>query len=364
MGMKKLYIILFPFLVLCLSGCGKTSPSAVETAVVRVEISYSDTTLWSYVSSIVLRVTGSEFNPIVDTQSVDSTVFFPDIPTGEGRIFTAFGLDTTGRGRLWGKSEADITEDTTYVSIMLHPLLADGGDTIIILRDALPWGLPCTDSILDSLGMLVYDSLGVVQNILPSDSFADFILDPMRHIIIVPSDQPQEFYDSYRIHALKFNSFVFDGGTIFFSACDKGWNGGDILNAGILFPSGVSLDTIYHTAPINIVTGSHPIVDGIDTLRGDPFASYNWFRDYPPDAWRLSVTNYCLSESDTTIKPTLLLYQYGSGLVLLSSQPLEYEYDNGIGGDDIGILLPRILEVLCSGDKRKTIKVCKTSSIN
>ncbi len=338
---RKVGIALITFVSIYITGCGKSGPSDIlETAPVRVEINYKDADLmvWNTVSSIVLRVTGYNFSPIVDTQSVDSTIFFVDTPTGDERVFTALGIDTNGVAYLWGRKDTSVIEkDTTKISIELGSLLSITGDSILILRDSLPWGLSCTDLILDSLSG--------VYKIIPSDSFANLLLSPLKNIIIIPSDQPRDFYDNYASYVTKFNNFVYDGGIIFFSACDKGWNSGNILEAGILFPSGTTLDTVYQTDTLNLVTGTHPIVSDLDTLRGY-FASYSWFTDCPPFAQVLTVC------PDTVERPTLLLYQYGSGLVLLSSQPLEYEYANGIDNNDIGILLPRILSFLCSNNKR------------
>lgn len=329
-------MVTFAFLI----GCGRGGPSGVlETASLSIEVSHRDvdSTLWFIVSDVVLRVSGYNFSPIVDTQSVDSTIFSVDVPTGNDRVFTAFGIDTAGVAYLWGRKDTSVAKgDTTRISIIISQLLQTAGDSILILRDSLPWGLSCTDTILDSLG--------AEYTIVPSDSFADLILDPLVNTIIIPSDQPQEFYDRYRIYVTKFNNFIYDGGVMFFSACDRGWNGGDISKATFLFPSGVTLDTICHADTLNLVTGIHAIVSNLDTLRGY-FASYTWFTDCPPFAQVLTVT------PDTVERPTLLLYQYGSGLVLLSSQPLEYAYSNDTGEDNIGILLPRILGFLCDDDK-------------
>ncbi|OYD13983.1 hypothetical protein CH333_09235 [candidate division WOR-3 bacterium JGI_Cruoil_03_44_89] len=329
-------MVTFAFLI----GCGRGGPSGVlETASLSIEVGHRDvdSTLWFIVSDVVLRVSGYNFSPIVDTQSVDSTIFSVDVPTGNDRVFTAFGIDTAGVAYLWGRKDTTVAKgDTTRISIIISQLLQTAGDSILILRDSLPWGLSCTDTILDSLG--------AEYTIVPSDSFADLILDPLVNTIIIPSDQPQEFYNRYRIYVTKFNNFIYDGGVMFFSACDRGWNGGDISEATFLFPSGVTLDTICHADTLNLVTGIHAIVSNLDTLRGY-FASYTWFTDCPPFAQVLTVT------PDTVERPTLLLYQHGSGLVLLSSQPLEYAYSNGTGEDNIGILLPRILGFLCDDDK-------------
>ncbi len=349
--LKKFHIFTVGSILLTLSfiGCGNDGPTDVLVyAPVIVEISYQDkdSTYWQEVDNIVLRVSGLEFSPIVDTQSVDSTTFSLEVPTGEDRIFTAFAIDTNRTAYFWGRKDTSISnEDTTRLTIELTSLLATAGDSIIILRDSLPWGLSCTDSILDSLGINT-----IVVN---SDSFSDLLLDPYKNTIIIPSDQPQEFYNNYKTYITKFNNFVFDGGVMFFSACHKGWNNGDINASNILFPSSVMLDTIYHTDTINIVTGNHPVLEGLDTLKGY-YASYGWFKDYPSFGHILTV---CPSpESDTTIKPTLLLYQYGSGLVLLSSQPLEYTYVHGTGVNNIGSLLPKLLSCLVDNRERLFLK--------
>lgn len=328
---------------LILEGCGERGPTEnLVYAPVVIEIDHQnvDSTYWEDTDSILVRITGSNFSPIVDTQSVDSLIFYFDVPTGDDRIFTAFAIDTGGVAYCWGRKDTTVVEaDTTRLTIELKLLLSTAGDSILILRDSLPWRLSCTDSIL-------YNT-GITAIVMPSDSFATLTLDPIKNTIIIPSDQPQEFYDNFKTYITKFNNFVFNGGVMFFSACDKGWNNGDISASGFLFPSGVMLDTIYHTDTINVVTGRHPVLEGLDTLKGY-FASYGWFRDYPQYTQIFTVSP--VSDSPDTIRPTLMLYQYGSGLVLLSSQPLEYAYSFGTGINNVGLLLPRILGFLV--DKR------------
>ncbi|MCD5383746.1 hypothetical protein LR066_03180 [candidate division WOR-3 bacterium] len=321
----------------CFLGCPREPEWIVETSPVEVTIGYTDTTLWGDVAHITLKVIGDHFLPIADTQVVDSTIFVVDVPAGDNRLFTAFGIDTLGVAYFWGRKDTMIEDDTTRISLILTELLIGGGDSVLILRDSLPWGLSCTDSILTDLG--------VKYRIVPSDSFGPLSLDPLIHTLIIPSDQPQLFYEAYRDHRAKFHEFVRTGGVMFFSACDKGWNEGDILEAGIRFPLGVTLDTIYRTDTVNIVTGNHPIIEDLDTLTGH-FASYVWFTAYPEELEKFAQILTMTSDS----LPTLLLYPYGSGLVLLSTQPLEYAYKEG---DEIGILLPRILEFLSRDDKQR-----------
>ncbi len=335
---KNLPLIVLLAIFTCFLGCPREREWIVETSPVEVKILSTDTPLWEDVAYITLKVTGDLFLPIADTQEVgvDSTIFTVDVLPGDNRLFTAFGMDTLGVAYFWGRQDTNVIEDdTTRISVVLTEILIGGGDSLLILRDSLPWGLCCTDTILKDLG--------VKYRIVPSDSFAPLSLDPLRHTLIIPSDQPQLFYEAYRDHRAKFHVFVYTGGVMFFSACDKGWNKGDILEAGIRFPLGVTLDTVYRTDTINIATGNHSIVAGLDTLRSYTFASYGWFRDYPEFAQILAVTPDGL--------PTLLLYQYGSGLLLLSTQPLEYEYNhaNNISNDDVGILLQRILHAIGGG---------------
>jgi len=175
--------------------------------------------------------------------------------------------------------------------------------------------------------------------ILGSAAFDTVTLTPGRDLVIIANDQPQSFYNAYAANQQKFNDFVLAGGIMFWEACDHGWNSGSILDAGITFPGGVTVDPVYVYDYYNYLANpDYELLQGLpDTLYGT-YASHETFSNLPEGA---QIFTYGVQ----TQKPTLVLYSYGLGWVLVTGQPLEYCYER-LPEQTVGLLLPRIVKFI------------------
>ena len=192
------------------------------------------------------------------------------------------------------------------------------GVPVLVLEDAYPWGTSSHISLLLSLGyaprIATWSDLGVTV------SLSDY------RNVYVASDQPQGFYDAYAAHAAELTAWVSAGGHLVFSACDNGWNDGDLATP---LPGGAVKANNYAGTNV-VVDPAHPIAtgelsDGIPLA--SPFsgtsASHSYFSVLPLGAHVIF--------RDGSLKPTLVEYALGSGLVVASGLTWEYGYSHSQG---------------------------------
>ncbi|MBD3225650.1 MAG: PKD domain-containing protein, partial [Caldithrix sp.] len=223
------------------------------------------------------------------------------------------------------------------VGSITHRVNIGGGagtaNHIKLFRDNLPWDSNAMTDMLESLGFT--EGPGANQyEILTSDQMATAELIPGQDLVIISNDQAQTFYNNYADNQVRFNNFVYTGGSIFWEACDQGWAGGSMANAGLNLPG--NLITTFDYDYWNYVpTPDLPLVSGLPTSMDHNYASHESFSGYPD-----GTIIYCIDESDN---PTLLEFNLGGGWVLVTGQPLEHQYDNLYGNSDMEALLPRIV---------------------
>jgi uncharacterized membrane protein len=158
------------------------------------------------------------------------------------------------------------TINTTYLSIPTN---------VAIFKNAEPWSFTSIQDVLNIHG-IPYDEytsadIGVVD-LSPYDK------------VIIPSDQPQAFYDAFEANLGWFESYVDSGGILQFSAGSNGWNSGTLTN----LPGGYS--KVYDTdnfVSINLTT--HPFVSVPNTitdseLDGWGSSTHAYFDALPPNA--------------------------------------------------------------------------------
>lgn len=296
--------------------------------------------MWNDVHTLTLTVTAQNMDEVSETKTIaagDTIVIFTlTIVPGDNRLFTLHAKNEGGVILFWAKLQANIAEGEIYnFTIELDPAGAGAATHIKLFRDGLPWGSSAMDSMLAREGFTPGPGENQYQ-IFPSDSFATVSLEVGVDMVIIVSDHNQNFYNNYAASQTKFNDFVYRGSTIFWGACDRGWAGGSILEAGITFPGGVSVDTIHIYDNYNLLYNpDYELVSGLpDTLYGT-YASHETFTGYPAGTQIFTVNR---SEE----KPTLILYNHGMGWVILTGQPLEYCYDR-LPEQTTGELLPRIV---------------------
>jgi hypothetical protein len=204
---------------------------------------------------------------------------------------------------------------------------------IVILRDEVPWSPtvpPILDQMLTVMGITEGEGPGEYE-IVGSDELATLELTPGEDLVIVQSDQPQAFYSAYAHAQVLISRFVAGGGTVFWEACDLGAHGGSIADAGIVMPGAVTLRR-YQTWYNYVMLPGAPIVEGLpDELYGQ-YASHSGISDLPDGA-----TVYVEDDQGAA---TLVEFGYGSGWVIMTTQPLEWNFYHNLSS---GRVMPHVV---------------------
>lgn len=183
------------------------------------------------------------------------------------------------------------------------------GGTVCVFKDVNAWGSTSVEALLLAGGMPYAVHTSAEFGTLDFSAFG---------LIVVSSDQNQTFYDNYAANAAKFTDYVVAGGTLFFSACDQGWNSGQ-LNAPL--PGGMVYSANYEYYN-DILNPCHPTVQGVSNPFFGTYASHGGFSNVPAGA-------EVIAAAQVTGMPTLVEYTLGSGVVLASALTLEIAYDWG-----------------------------------
>jgi subtilisin family serine protease len=198
-----------------------------------------------------------------------------------------------------------------------------GEATVLLIEDVAPWGLLSNEIILENNG-IAFDR--IYSSSIDATDFSRY------RVIIVPSDQTQDYYDIVAARKAKFDSFVAAGGVLEFHAAFWGWNGGS--PTAVTLPGGMTINGAYSEANYVLIYG-HPLVQGVPS----PFyGSLANFSNIPAGA--------SLIVEDEGQVPNLVEYRFGSGLVIASGQTLEWGYYNGQGA---GIILENMIPYSVSG---------------
>ncbi|UCC61552.1 MAG: hypothetical protein JSV36_12165 [Anaerolineae bacterium] len=176
----------------------------------------------------------------------------------------------------------------------------------LVLQDDYPWDKDAVQQLL-AANNIPYDQLD-------SSAMSTVNLEPYA-MVIIPSDQPQGFYDTYDANRARFEAYVSGGGLLEFHAAAWGWNGGDL--AGIPLPGGVDVVESYHDFNY-IEEPTHPLVAGVANPVSGNWASHGYFTDVP--AGTLII---CTEGIVPGGNPTLIEYPYGDGMVIATGQTLE-----------------------------------------
>jgi len=214
-------------------------------------------------------------------------------------------------------------------------------DMIPWYADYAPWNIDATVAVIEALGFTPGTSGENTYEIIPSSQFSTVDLIPGQDLVIISNDQNQAFYDNYAANQIRFNNFVYGGGAMLWEACDNGWNAGLMDAAGVILPSNVH--TQLSIDMYNFVSAqSMPLVAGLPYQMDHNYASHESFVDLPG-----GTTIYCI---DTDENPTLVEFNFGSGWIIMTGQPLEHQYRSVYGSPDMEELLPRIVAYFTGKD--------------
>ncbi|MFH1502540.1 MAG: PKD domain-containing protein [Candidatus Eisenbacteria bacterium] len=207
--------------------------------------------------------------------------------------------------------------------VAVHTVNIGGSDEnathVIVFRDAVPWANqlpPVLDQMLEAMGFDPGPGAGEYE-VAGTAEMDTLALTPGVDLVIIQSDQPQGFYDSYAANQVRFLQFVSQGGTMLWEACDGGWNGGSIEEAGIVLPGAVEL-TPYETWYNYVRMPGAPIVSGLPSFLYGQYASHAGLTGLPDGA-----VTYITDDDDGA---TLVEFSYGIGWVIMTTQPLEWSF--------------------------------------
>jgi hypothetical protein len=298
--------------------------------------------LYYDVDSALVSIEAADMpDPVVTGVSIEGKTTSPIsfgfmLDEGSGRIFDAKLVSDDGRTLFRTSQTADVPDDwILVVEMIFHQSGFGAGSTVKVFRDELPWDSEALDSVLSAEGLTLGQSTDQYQ-VYQSAAMTETELNPGIDLVIISNDQPQAFYDNYAANQDRFDGFVRNGGTILWCACDMGWNYGSIETSTLTLPGAV--DVNYSLDQINIITDSdYALLDGLaDTLHGN-YASQEYFGNPPYGA----ITYL----TDTDGHPTMIAYEEGDGWVILSGQPLEYNYDRK-DLYNMGYMLPALIRFL------------------
>jgi hypothetical protein len=347
--MKKKGIFLLLSVTILVSGCKKVidpEPPTVE-GIVTVAFPPLEDSLTSLFAIWVIQVTVNGNVVFEVGEPAPDPSFWPnvDVPltleAGSDRIFTAYGLDQSFSVLWWAQKKVYLPEkEEIDVNLSLIPAGFGSASHIVVFRDTLSWNANTIEEIFSEEG---------ITNVYEMKTSSDFSsvltdLDPDNDMIIIAADQEQPFYDNYAASQGDIEEFVAKGGVLFFEAVDRGFHNGSINDAGIEFPWFVELNSQYSFEDFNAVFNLDYILTRDlprpDSVHGN-LASHGSFRFLSPNA-------QTFTSGTSAGNATLVLYPYFAGWVLLSTQPLEFNYAQRRGQHDdrkyaIGLLLPRII---------------------
>lgn len=204
---------------------------------------------------------------------------------------------------------------TSMVNAAIDAPVDKYGFGVALFKNNEPWNYPANEIVLKKYGIPydVYNSSDIGN------------VDLSRYAkVVIASDQNQVFYDTANASRAWFEEYANNGGVLEIHAADGGWGGFgywiDLLPGGIDYTH-----SSYNT--VNIIRTHHPIV-----------RTPNSITDSELDGWSSSVHGYFTAypsgsievlEEDTTGNPAYLEVPYGSGVIIASSQTLEFAYETG-----------------------------------
>jgi hypothetical protein len=110
---------------------------------------------------------------------------------------------------------------------------------------------------------------------------------------------------------------------------------GSMQAAGLTLPGGVMYSWNYDDYNIIVDTTIAPLTKGLPSQITGHYSSHEDFSNLPEGT-------IVYARSVTTNAPTLVEYKYGSGWVILTSNPLEWGYKR-LDTYTVGLLYPRII---------------------
>jgi hypothetical protein len=184
---------------------------------------------------------------------------------------------------------------------------------ILIIQDQYPWGTTSIQDILTTKG-IAYSQVGSSQ--IPAIDLSPYKL------VIIPSNQPGDFYEIWNDNLAKFEDYVENGGALWLSTA--------AFSATVpepLLPGGVINSTDLDSYN-DILEPTHPWVSGVPDPMYGGYASHDSFTNLYPGS-------VVVAQAQTSQNPTLVDYGLGDGRILITGQTLEITWTNDWDGAPI-----------------------------
>jgi len=183
--------------------------------------------------------------------------------------------------------------------------------SVALLQNYNPWEAKSNQEVLDHYGIpyVVYGSR----------DFGRFDLSVFTKAVIA-SDQDYNFYSSVDAYRSWFEDYVRNGGILEIHAADRGWHGGSWMGP---LPGGLGWVSFYEDV-VTVMDWAHPLLNTPNKITEGElyywyFSTHGYFNPYPAEAHVIIVEN-------VWGKPAYLELELGRGVILASSQPLEWGY--------------------------------------
>ncbi len=331
--------VIIACLLLVIFGCSHDDNQIVDgDDNITLVLQFPDDPLINNIRSYRLTVTALDIvDPAMQTSNISPQAGIADTitvyaPEGNDRTFTIYFRDENDGYIFSGRGSSNVSDTDSLISLSILQTGAQSATRVKILRDNLPWDSDALDMVLSDIGLTLGTEEGQYQ-VIASDEFDSVSLSAGEDLVIIANDQSQEFYNNYSASQPKIEAFINNGGTIFWEACDLGWARGSIDQSGLDLPGGVEFVSGYEDT--NYVASSlYVITSGLDSVLTGNYASHEGFIDLPDGA--------VVYTRDSRNLPTLVSFAEGNGWVIISGQPLEYNYQPG-NASTPGALLPRII---------------------
>lgn len=346
---RKILSIMGVLLVLTLlfAGCSsdeKTTNAPADTHT-YLHVPFPVDSYFENVRSLSVTVTAADIDsPItaVDTtiQSTSQSDIMITIPAGADRHFEVAALDSSGQQLYRTQLDATVNSGArTDIAVMLFAMGYGAPTKVKLFRDTPPWGTVQPESVLMSMGFTQGAGANQYQ-VFNSSQMGSIVLTPGIDLVIFQAYQETTYYKNYLANRAFFETFVQDGGTMFFLyATDIGNRSDSAVN--MIFPGGV--DYTFHTNGLNHpVIMDHPITAGIAHDLPGSSASHGYFDSLVAGTLILTV--------DSDSNPTLMIYGYGQGTVVLSGQPLEFARYHRSTWAAMSTLLSRVIRFILGYD--------------
>jgi hypothetical protein len=204
---------------------------------------------------------------------------------------------------------------TSMVNAAIDAPVDKYGFGVALFKNDDPWNYPANEEVLKMYGTPydVYNSSDIGN------------VDLSRYAkVVIASDQNQVFYDTVNASRAWFEEYASNGGVLEIHAADSGWNGGNWID---LLPGGITYTFGYYDT-VDIVRSRHPVVRTPNSITDNELDTWGYsvhgYFDSPYPSGYIEIFELGVSP----FRPVYIEVPHGSGIIIASSQTLEFAYWN------------------------------------